>query len=137
MTAAVPDKAAEFFGGRARLIRIPVHADERGRLVPFGFDQMPFVPGRSFAVAGVPAGAVRGGHAHSSGMQLLYCLQGRIEYLLRYGHEEVSGILEPGAAGLLVGAGVWCRQTYLLEGTVLLAFASEPYDPSSYTKRDG
>ena len=52
--------------------------------------------------------------------------------LMRVADGEERLMLSPGAPGLLVGPGVWCQQTYLAEGSVLLVFASEPYDPSSY-----
>lgn len=122
----------EYFGGRARLIPCASHADSRGVLLPFYFDQMPFQPCRSFAMANVPAGAVRGGHAHRSGMQMLVCLQGRIEILMRHQDEAATFVLQPASFSLAFGPGVWCQQTYLVEGSVLLVFASEPYDPESY-----
>jgi dTDP-4-dehydrorhamnose 3,5-epimerase-like enzyme len=122
----------EYFGGRARLLACDRHADARGVLVPFHFDALPFVPCRAFVVGDVPAGTVRGGHAHRSATQILVCLQGRIEVLLRVGNEEVALTLEPLRFGLVVGPGVWCRQRYLADGSVLLVFASEPYDPASY-----
>ncbi|MDD4881492.1 MAG: FdtA/QdtA family cupin domain-containing protein [Gallionellaceae bacterium] len=127
-----PDSETEYFGGRARLIAYPSHADHRGVLLPFQFDQMPFLPCRAFTVSSVPAGVGRGGHAHRSGMQMLVCLQGRIEILMRYRQEEAAFILEPSSFALVLEAGVWCQQRYLAEGTSLLVFASEPYDPDSY-----
>lgn len=132
MNPASPGAETGFFGGRARRVACSAHVDERGRLQPFYFDQLPFLPCRVFAVADVPAGTARGGHAHRSGLQLLFCLQGCIEILLRWRQEEVMLVLEPGSPGLLFGPGVWCRQTYRVAGSVLLAFASEPHDPASY-----
>jgi quercetin dioxygenase-like cupin family protein len=85
-----------------------------------------------FAVTSAPVGAERGGHAHRSGMQLLVCLQGRIEATLRAGEAEARLVLAPGSGGLLFGPGVWRRQTYLEAGAVLVVFASDPYDPASY-----
>lgn len=122
----------EFFGGQARLVACPGRADERGILTPFAFDQLPFVPCRAFTVTGTPAGSVRGGHGHRSGMQLLVCLHGRIEVLMRHQGEEAALTLESAAQGLLIGANVWCQQRYVTAGSVLLVFASEPYDPASY-----
>lgn len=49
--------------------------------------------------------------------------------------EEVTLLLDSGRAGLLLGPGVWCQQKYLAEGSVLLVFASEPYDPASYVEQ--
>lgn len=124
--------AMEFFGGRARLVACSPVSDQRGSLLPFIFADMPFVPCRAFAVTGAHIGALRGGHAHRSGSQLLYCLHGRIQVTMRVAKEEESLVLAPGGSGLLFGHGVWCQQEYLKAGAVLLVFASEPYDPSSY-----
>jgi hypothetical protein len=131
------DDRTKYFGGRAQLWALEPKRDARGALLPFEVDCMPFVPRRVFVVADVPAGVARGGHAHRRGMQLLVCLQGRIEILMRCAGEDASLELLPWASGLLVGAGVWCRQTYAAAGSVLLVFASEDYDPASYLPGDG
>lgn len=128
------DLGAIFLSGRVRSIPCPVVVDARGALLPLEFDRLPFRPQRIFTVAETPAGAVRGGHAHRIGQQFLVCLQGKIEALIRCEQKEVRVVLVPGGPGLLLGSGVWCRQTYLHQGSVLLVFASEPYDPSSYTE---
>lgn len=121
-----------WFEGRARLIELPVHADERGNLLPIDFDELPFRPQRIFTVTNVPIGTIRGEHGHRKGQQLLICLQGKIELMLRAGQEEINTILFPSGPGLLLGSGVWCRQTYIALDSVLLVMASEKYDPASY-----
>ena len=131
------DDRTEYFGGRARLWPLEPKQDARGVLLPFEFDRMPFVPRRVFVVADAPAGVARGGHAHRHGTQLLVCVQGRIEVLMRCAGEDAVLELLPRASALLVGAGVWCRQTYAASGSVLLVFASEDYDPASYLPGDG
>ena len=122
------------FSGRARLVPFSVHTDERGSLLPIEFEQLPFMPRRVFTVAGMPKGTVRGGHGHKGGQQLLICLHGQIEAMLRRGNEEAQALLLPAGPGLLFGPGVWCRQTYVTANSVLLVFASEPYDPVSKTE---
>lgn len=124
-----------WFGGRAKRVGCAPQCDARGMLLPFPFDAMPVVPVRAFVVSGVPAGTMRGGHAHVSCSQLLVCVQGRIEVCLRQDAEELLLTLEAGADGLLVAPGVWSRQRYLDPGSVLLVFADEPYDPASYVGR--
>jgi dTDP-4-dehydrorhamnose 3,5-epimerase-like enzyme len=124
--------AETFFGGRVRLIGLSPRRDHRGVLIPFDFDRMPFVASRAFVVTDVPAGTVRGGHAHRSMLQLLVCVKGRVEALLRHGGDEKSIVLDETKSGLIIEPGVWSSQTYLDAGTVLLVFASEPYDPASY-----
>ena len=127
--------ATEFFGGAARLTPCQVLSDTRGSLLPFPFEPMPFLPNRAFAVTHIQAGMVRGGHAHLRGYQWLVCLNGSIEILMRCHGEEVTLLLDSERFGLLLGPGVWCQQKYLAEGSVLLVFASESYDPSSYVEQ--
>ena len=62
------------------------------------------------------------------------CLQGRVDVCLRLKDEEARTTLRPEGSGLLVGPLIWCQQTYVEEGTVLLVVSSEPYDPASYIK---
>jgi len=126
----------EYFGGKAKLIDLTRTADERGTLVPFYFDQMPFTPQRAFVVNNVPAGATRGRHALRAGTQMLVCIHGRVDVLMRYDGAEASVVMTPGSAGLLLESGVWSQQTYVTAGSSLLAFASTPFDPAAYI-RDG
>jgi len=132
INTAAPVLHSTWFEGRARLIDLPAHSDERGNLLPLDFDKLPFKPRRAFAVTQAPTGSIRGEHGHRSGEQLLICLQGKISILLRKGQEEANTELTPTGPGLLLGAGVWCRQTYLTADSALFVLASEPYDPASY-----
>ncbi len=137
-TRTVSDQATnvtEFFGGMAKLIPCQIHTDTRGSLLPFPFDSLAFRPNRVFTVTHVPVGMVRGGHAHLSGYQWLVCLNGSIEILMRCHGEEVTLLMDSERFGLLLGPGVWSQQKYLAEGSVLLVFASDPYDPASYIEQ--
>lgn len=131
----IENRMDTFFGGQAKLVELARKADARGALRPFYFDQMPFPPVRAFVISEVPPGTVRGGHAHRFGMQLLICLRGRIDVLMRHADEEAFVILTPISHGLIVGPGVWAQQTYVAEGSTMLVFTSEPYDPTSYIQR--
>jgi hypothetical protein len=124
----------EYFNGLAKLRYHPSHTDDRGELIPIHFDQMPFTPCRSFVIANVPAGTVRGRHSHRIGTQMLMCLHGSIEILMRHQDEHATLILEPLSVSLVFGAGVCCQQKYLVEGSVLLGFSSEPYDSQLYVE---
>lgn len=126
------EKDNSFFGRRAWLLEYPRHLDQRGCLEAFDFDWMPFTPCRSFIITDVPPGTIRGRHMHRSGMQMLVCLNGRIEILMRYHGEERRLLLDPDSPALVFRSGVWCQQRYVEENSILLAFASEPYTPDSY-----
>lgn len=130
----VPDyvKVQIYLEGKACLVRFPQIREQRGTLLPFYFDSLPFVPMHSFCVSHVPAGAVRGKHAHRTASQLLCCLSGEIEVTLRSGRHEVRIQLIDDAHGLLVGPGVWAQQRYHTEKAILLVMGSEAYSPASY-----
>lgn len=129
----VPDAASQcWLDGRVRATPREIHRDDRGTLMPFDFAGLPFAPRRVFAVADVPVGAARGGHAHQTAQQLLFCLHGRVDVLMRCEDDEAHTTLVAHGPGLLVSPGIWCRQTYLDASSVLLVMSSEPYDPASY-----
>lgn len=130
-------EAGCYLGGRARLLRFAVFGDQRGRLCPHPFDGMPFMPQRSFVVSQVPAGTVRGGHAHRTARQLLFCVAGEVDVLMRAGRDEARVVLADNACGLLLEAGVWAQQTYVAQDSVLLVYASEPFDPEGYVAAPG
>jgi len=132
MTNDATQGRTQWLSGSARLVELQRHDDERGSLLPIEFDRLPFVPQRLFTVSGMPAGTVRGGHAHRDGQQLLVCLQGRVDVWIRLRDDEARVTLLPDGPAMLIGPGVWCQQTYVCEGTVLLVVSSKPYDPGSY-----
>lgn len=125
---ATPDPAL------ARWVSVKSFAEPRGSLSAIDFSQLPFVPCRAFYVTDVPAGTVRGGHAHRQTAQLLFCLSGRIEVELRRDALRETVVCEPASGGLLIRPGTWARQTYLEPVSTLLVLCSHPYHPESYVR---
>ncbi|HET7681699.1 MAG TPA: FdtA/QdtA family cupin domain-containing protein [Xanthobacteraceae bacterium] len=125
-------KHSELFQGRARLIPFAARAEPRGTLIPFDFGDLPFAPCHGFVVRDVPAGTVRGRHAHRSALQLLICVAGAVSVELRDAARSETVVLDRPDTGLLIGEGLWAAQTYLTPDAVLLVFLSEPYDPAAY-----
>ncbi|MFO1130720.1 MAG: FdtA/QdtA family cupin domain-containing protein [Hyphomicrobiales bacterium] len=136
MTSLKPDDD-EFLGGQARLLRLADSIDQRGKLLPIPFAELPFVPRRCFCVSQVPAGTVRGKHAHRESWQLLICLNGRIDVLMRDGHGEATVQLTDDSSALLIAPLIWTQQTYLTDGAVLMVLASHEFDPGSYVTDAG
>jgi len=112
------------------------HIDERGRLVSFDPDALPFVVRRVFVVTAVPAGSERGGHRHRRGAQALFCLTGRVDVEVRRRDVRQEVVLTPDAGGIVIHAGTWARQRYVLEASALMVLASEPYDSDNYDPDD-
>jgi dTDP-4-dehydrorhamnose 3,5-epimerase-like enzyme len=134
LRGATTDRAEtiDLLGGKARIIPVSGRSDERGSLIPFEFSAMPFVPRRAFVVRDVPAGALRGGHAHGEQQLLLVCLAGRVAVRLVLGQSEDTAILCGPHQALFIDAGIWSEQRYLDPETCLFVFASGPYDPADY-----
>lgn len=127
-----PAEVRSYWGGLARLLEFGECVDPRGRLVEFDYSCMPFEPHRSFLVHGVPAGTVRGGHAHTYGCQLLICLAGTVVVVMRHGDDVQHVELSARTQALLVTAGIWAQQRYSGPEAMLLVMTSHPYDPDSY-----
>jgi dTDP-4-dehydrorhamnose 3,5-epimerase-like enzyme len=122
--------------GGVRLMPVVPCQDARGCLLPVGFDALPFAPARMFVVRDVPAGTLRGGHAHRSARQWLLCVAGRVEVAWRpalAGDEAMqSVVLDRPDQALLIEAGVWASQRYVESGSILIVLSSEPFDEASY-----
>lgn len=103
--------------------------DERGALMPIELDGLAVV--RVFVVE-APDGAVRGGHGHASGKQLLVRLSGRIDIETRLAGDIHSFTLDDSDHAVLIASPVWSTQTYRGDGARLLVLCDTPYDPSTY-----
>jgi dTDP-4-dehydrorhamnose 3,5-epimerase-like enzyme len=108
------------------------NVEERGRLLEFDFDALPFTVRRVFMITDVPPGTKRGGHLHRSGAQIVACISGRVDVELRRGAARFTATLTPDAGGLYIPAGIWAAQRYLEEGSALVVLASDPFDPADY-----
>ena len=119
------------FGGKVVEIPIAVHQDHRGVLTPIQFTDYGFQPVRAFVVT-APRGAIRGGHAHRTGRQLLMQVSGEIGIELRYQDQAEYVLLDAVHRALLVPAPVWSRQTYLGDKPTMIVFCDTAFDPNDY-----
>ena len=124
------------FSGRLRLLRFSTINEARGSLTEFDYSNLPFVPRRSFVIANVPPGTVRGRHAHRKGAQVLVCIQGEVTINATFEGDSVSVVLNDPSVGLFIDAEVWAEQFYRGESTALLVFASLPFDSGMYFQPD-
>lgn len=115
----------------AKLLPVPTFLDARGALAAVD-GLLPFPIRRVFAITRVPAGATRGGHRHRSNRQALLCLTGRCTVEVRRGGVGRDYELDSPAVALLLEPEDWHLIRGLDPGSVLLALASEPYDPADY-----
>jgi dTDP-4-dehydrorhamnose 3,5-epimerase-like enzyme len=122
-----------WFGGKVTELIPSSHADERGLLTALAFDQYGFAAVRSFIVE-APDGAIRGGHGHHRGRQLLMRLSGSIDLELRYGGGIERLTLDAELRAILVEPPVWASQTYRGARASLLVLCDTPYDAGDYSE---
>jgi hypothetical protein len=117
--------------GRAALLSVTSHTDPRGKLASLDFSGLGFAAVRAFTVT-APDGAIRGGHAHRRGRQILMRVAGTIEVELRVEAAVQHVTLIEDAPALLIEPGVWARQTYRGADAALVVLSDTPYDPDDY-----
>lgn len=114
------------------LVRHRTFRDSRGALVPIELaSALPFIPARLFFVHDVPAGQMRGAHAHKSCFQYLLAVTGVVEVEVSDGVETRLFSLESGD-GLLIAPGLWASERYVTEDSVLLVLCDRPYEAEDY-----
>lgn len=115
------------------VVRLPVISDARGSLGFAEYDaHIPFVPRRFFAMFEVPAGTLRGDHAHRRCHQFFVCLRGACTLRLDDGTASDQLLLETPALGVHAPPLTWCTVRLDLPGTVVLVLASDAYDRADY-----
>jgi UDP-2-acetamido-3-amino-2,3-dideoxy-glucuronate N-acetyltransferase len=109
--------------------------DERGNLsarqVGAG---LPFRPLRYFLVQDVPAGTVRGEHAHRAGHQLLVCTRGSVAAGVDDGTNRLEVVLDSPELALYMPPMTWGKQHRFSPDAVLMVLASNVYDASDYVR---
>ncbi len=110
-------------------------SDPRGSLtvgeVP---TEVPFAPERYFAIFDVPSIELRGEHAHKHCQQFLICLNGSCRVLLDDGENRCEVTLDRPDMGVFMPEMIWGTQYRYTPETVLLVFASRPYEDSDYLR---
>ena len=95
----------------------------------------PFPIERVYYAYGIPVHANRGGHAHKSNREVLFCLQGGCTlWLYTPEGEERCYRLEHPARGVLIPEMWWIELGEYIEGTLTLVVASQPYRESDYNR---
>ena len=124
-----------FYDGKVIGIHAPKAQDYRGILTTIEFGSYGFCPVRAFLVSANP-GAVRGGHAHLRGRQILMHVSGEIEIEVRYMNELSTFMLNQKCPAVLIEPAVWSRQRYLGSDPAMIVFCDTPYDPKDYVREE-
>ncbi len=117
------------------LHRLPSASDLRGQLSFAEIGQhVPFEVKRFFLVYGVTSKEVRGEHAHRLLQQFLVCVHGQCSIVTDDGRRREEFLLDDPTLGLYVPPLVWSVQYKHAPDAVLLALASDRYDPEDYIR---
>ncbi|AGA79059.1 sugar 3,4-ketoisomerase [Echinicola vietnamensis] len=105
-----------------------------GKLNYWEQSQLPFEVRRAFWITEVPAGGIRGVHAHKSDNQLTVCLQGSVSVAL----EDLEGnryefMLQSTKEALYLPRLVWSSFTFTAD-SVLLVLSESDFDESDYIR---
>lgn len=115
------------------IIPIELHESDKGSLITIqAFKDVPFEICRIYTIFAVPAGAVRGNHAHRNERQLLVCLHGSCKITLDSGVLEQQYQLNSPAEGLFIDSYVWRVLSDFSEDCVLSVLSDSPYDADDY-----
>ena len=117
------------------LQRLPKVADLRGMLT-FGEAgrEIPFAVKRYFVVFDVDTEHVRGEHAHRTLHQFLVCVHGRCCVVADDGRHRQEFVLDSPHIGLYIPPMIWAVQYKYSPDGVLLALASDVYNPADYIR---
>lgn len=116
--------------------RFTEFTDPRGSLVAgeMPAELLPFVPRRWFLVYDVPSRELRGEHAHRECHQFLLCVAGSLTVAVDDGRRRAEIVLDRPDTGVYIPPMVWGSQFRYEPDSVLLVFASHPYDAGDYIR---
>jgi UDP-2-acetamido-3-amino-2,3-dideoxy-glucuronate N-acetyltransferase len=115
-----------------KIDNLPIMRDERGALTVAEFNRfVPFTVARLFYVRDVPAGSIRGQHAHYQCSQYMICQSGRLRISMTDGIRERVVELASGQA-ILVEPGIFATETYLDADSAMLFLCDRPYERDDY-----
>lgn len=117
-----------------RKIDSPTNPDF-GYLTPIeSLGEIPFEVKRLYYIYGVGKDITRGHHSHKKLHQMLICLNGSVDIRLENFFGEEKYTLNDPSVGLYVGPDNWREMSNFSDDAVLLALASEKYDPEDYIR---
>jgi len=116
-------------------VTLPVIEDRQGNLAFAEAEtHVPFPIARVFYVYDLPSGAVRGGHAHLSLEQVVFCVAGRLELRVRDGERSRTVLLDDPREGLYLPPLVWHDIGGFAPGTIYVVMASAEFDEGDYVR---
>ncbi len=95
---------------------------------------IPFEIKRVYYITEVDKGITRGGHAHKTLKQMLFCPYGCITLILDDGKNKVSVDLDRPNIAIMIEEPVWREMRWNVDGSVLCVVASDYYYEEDYIR---
>jgi dTDP-4-dehydrorhamnose 3,5-epimerase-like enzyme len=116
-----------------RIINLPKITDRRGNLTFIEANRhIPFSFRRVYYLYDVPAGAIRGGHAHKKLEQFVIAASGSFTVVIDDGKKRQKFFLNRPHYGLYIPRMVWRELEDFSSGSICVVLASEEYEESDY-----
>lgn len=114
-------------------VEVPKFSDERGSLSFMEQNEhVPFNIKRLYYIYDVTEEETRGYHAHEELKQLVFSLNGQVEFVLDDGRNRDSVLLNEPNKGLFIPSMIWREMKNFSPESVYLVVASEYYDEEDY-----
>jgi len=98
---------------------------------------IPFEIKRFYYIWGVPSCAIRGGHAHKTLHQFIFCPYGKILISLFDGSTWSDIVLDTPNKGILITSPLWRNMVWQQDNSVLCIAASDYFTESDYIRNMG
>ena len=105
----------------------------KGTIHVYQQDNLPFTPRRVFWITDVPKLTKRGGHAHKTGEQFIFCVNGGVEVKID-GCEDAIFLDQDSAIGVYLRPLDWVDIRFLRPKSKIVVLASNEYDESDYIR---
>ena len=116
-------------------IKFKVNTDKWGNLTPIEQKKdIGFNIKRIYYIYEVEEGVRRGFHSHKKLEQILICVHGKVNILVKTPNEEEIVTLDNPSEGLYIGPNIWREMYDFEDGAVLLVLASDYYKVSDYIR---
>ena len=116
-------------------IKFPLITQENGTGVLSIFEEsnLPFSLRRVFTIK-ADKDEIRGKYAHKECSQILKCVSGEVDVILKDGFSKEILTLNVMDGGILIPPGIWAEQIYKQDGTVLLVLCDQLYSENDYIR---
>ena len=120
-----------------KYIKLPIVDDERKGKLSFmeANSHIPFNIKRIYYIYDIKdLTVVRGGHAHRTLQQVIFCLNGSVTLELDNGTEKKEIYLNKPNEGVIIGTKIWHNMKKFGKNTIIMVIVSDYYNEEDYIR---